>query len=105
MNKLLLLTLAGALAHGAPAAAQSTEKLDAAALAKIRDEGMNRSKVMETAFYLTDVSGPRLANSDGLKRANEWAKSRRPNTACPMPTSKPGVISAAAGTSRNRTWP
>ena len=74
MNKLILVALAGILAHALPAAAQTTEKLDAAVLAKIRDEGMNRSKVMETAFYLTDVSGPRLANSDGLKRANEWAK-------------------------------
>ncbi|MCC3155254.1 M20/M25/M40 family metallo-hydrolase [Hymenobacter sp. BT770] len=76
MNKLVLLTLAGGLACSAPAAAQATEKIDGAALAKIRDEGMNRSKVMETAFYLTDVSGPRLANSDGLKRANEWTKSQ-----------------------------
>ena len=74
MNKLVLMTLAGALASTAPAVAQTTEKLDAAALGKIRDEGMNRSKVMETAFYLTDVTGPRLANSDGLKRANEWTK-------------------------------
>ena len=74
MNKLILVALAGILAHALPTAAQTAEKLDAAALAKIRDEGLNRSKVMETAFYLTDVSGPRLANSDGLKRANEWAK-------------------------------
>ena len=74
MNKLILVALAGILAHALPTAAQTAEKLDAAAMAKIRDEGMNRSKVMETAFYLTDVSGPRLANSDGLKRANEWAK-------------------------------
>ena len=74
MNKLILVALAGILAHALPTAAQTAEKLDAAAMAKIRDEGLNRSKVMETAFYLTDVSGPRLANSDGLKRANEWAK-------------------------------
>ena len=74
MNKLILVALAGILAHALPTAAQTAEKLDAVVLAKIRDEGMNRSKVMETAFYLTDVSGPRLANSDGLKRANEWAK-------------------------------
>ncbi len=40
---------------------------------KIRTEGMHNSKVMETAFYLTDVSGPRLSNSPGLKRAEEWA--------------------------------
>ena len=76
MNKLILAVLASSLAHALPAAAQTTEKLDAAALAKIRDEGLNRSKVMETAFYLTDVSGPRLANSEGLKRANEWTKAQ-----------------------------
>jgi hypothetical protein len=74
MNKLTLLTLAGSLAVAAPALAQQTEKLDQAALAKIKDEGLNRSKVMETAFYLTDVCGPRLANSEGLQRANEWTK-------------------------------
>jgi hypothetical protein len=74
MNKLLLLALASAVATAGTATAQTTEKLDAAALGKIRDEGMNRSKVMETAFYLTDVTGPRLANSEGLKRANEWTK-------------------------------
>ncbi len=74
MNKLVLHSLAGFLACAAPAVAQNAEKIDATALAKIREEGMNRSKVMETAFYLTDVSGPRLANSDGLKRANEWAQ-------------------------------
>src|ERR1700754_812443 len=28
---------------------------------------------METAFYLTDVSGPRLSGSPGLKRAQNWA--------------------------------
>lgn len=39
----------------------------------IRNEGMTNSKVMQTAFYLTDVSGPRLSNSPGLKRAEEWA--------------------------------
>lgn len=46
---------------------------DPAMLQKIRDEGLNHSKVMETAFYLTDVAGPRLAGSPGLQRAQEWA--------------------------------
>ncbi|TGE29876.1 M28 family metallopeptidase [Hymenobacter metallicola] len=72
MNQLLLFTGAALLA--VPAYAQSGQKLDQAVLDKIRDEGLNRSKVMETAFYLTDVSGPRLANSQGLQRANEWTK-------------------------------
>ncbi|HZX60039.1 MAG TPA: M20/M25/M40 family metallo-hydrolase [Mucilaginibacter sp.] len=49
---------------------------DQAMLSKIRDEGMNRSQVMQTAFYLTDVSGPRLAGSPGLKRAQDWAVSQ-----------------------------
>jgi hypothetical protein len=46
---------------------------DQAMLQKIRDEGMNHSQVMHTAFYLTDVAGPRLAGSPGLKRAQDWA--------------------------------
>jgi hypothetical protein len=49
------------------------EPVDQAAMQKIRDEGMNHSKVMETAFYLTDVAGPRLAGSPGLRRAQNWA--------------------------------
>ncbi|MCC2547840.1 M20/M25/M40 family metallo-hydrolase [Hymenobacter sp. BT175] len=73
MQKLLYLALACGLTT-APVLAQTTEKLDQAMLAKIKDEGLNRSKVMETAFYLTDVCGPRLAGSDGLARANEWTK-------------------------------
>ncbi|MGZ3752377.1 MAG: M28 family metallopeptidase [Mucilaginibacter sp.] len=48
---------------------------DPAMLQKIRDEGMTHSQVMQTAFYLTDVAGPRLAGSPGLKRAQDWAVS------------------------------
>src|SRR5690348_16826566 len=32
-------------------------------IARIRDEGLNRSHVMETLSYLTDVIGPRLTGS------------------------------------------
>jgi carboxypeptidase Q len=41
---------------------------------RIKDEGMNRSQVMQTLSYLTDVIGPRLTNSPGMKRANEWTR-------------------------------
>src|SRR4051812_33372311 len=41
---------------------------------KIRDEGMNRSKVGETLSYLTDVIGARLTGSPSMKRANEWTR-------------------------------
>jgi carboxypeptidase Q len=43
---------------------------------KIRDEGMNRSQVMQTISYLTDVIGGRLTNSPSMKRANEWTRDK-----------------------------
>src|SRR5258708_36152190 len=49
------------------------ESVDTAMVRKIRQEGLNHSKVMETAFYLTDVSGPRISGSPELKHAQEWA--------------------------------
>ena len=41
---------------------------------RIKDEGMNRSQVMQTLSYLSDVIGPRLTNSPNMKRANEWTR-------------------------------
>jgi carboxypeptidase Q len=43
---------------------------------RIKDEGLNRSQVMQVLSYLTDVIGPRLTNSPGMKRANEWTRSK-----------------------------
>lgn len=45
-------------------------------IARIRDEGLNRSQVMETLSYLTDVIGPRLTGSPNMKRANEWTRDK-----------------------------
>jgi hypothetical protein len=45
-------------------------------IARIKDEGMNRSQVMQTLSYLSDVIGPRLTASPGLKRANEWTRDK-----------------------------
>ncbi|HEX8920861.1 MAG TPA: hypothetical protein VF766_05255, partial [Pyrinomonadaceae bacterium] len=45
-------------------------------IARIKDEGMNRSQVMQTLSYLTDVIGPRLTNSPNMKRANEWTRDK-----------------------------
>lgn len=50
-----------------------TEEIDSAAIAKIRDEGLNRSHVMETLFWLTDRYGPRLTGSPGFEAAADWA--------------------------------
>ncbi|HEX6125613.1 MAG TPA: M20/M25/M40 family metallo-hydrolase [Pyrinomonadaceae bacterium] len=41
--------------------------------ARIREEGMKRSRIMQTLHYLTDVYGPRLTGSPGHKSAAEWA--------------------------------
>src|SRR5690242_14255038 len=43
-------------------------------ITRIKDEGMNRSQVMQTLSYLSDVIGPRLTASPGMKRANEWTR-------------------------------
>lgn len=57
-------------------AQMAVEKIDTVAMAKIRDEGMNRSQIMETISYLTDVYGPRLAWSPDYNEAAAWAKKR-----------------------------
>jgi carboxypeptidase Q len=55
------------------AIAQSDEP-DMNMVQKIRHEGFNNSQVMDFAFYLTEVSGPRLNNSPGFRRASNWAR-------------------------------
>jgi carboxypeptidase Q len=50
-------------------------KVDPATIDQIKKEGANNSKVMDFAFHLTDVSGPRLTSSPGFFRAANWAKS------------------------------
>jgi carboxypeptidase Q len=61
-----LLLMAGTVAS---VSAQTDQQM----LDRIREEGMNKSQVMATALQFTDVAGPRLANSPGLKRAQDWA--------------------------------
>ncbi|MBA4198231.1 MAG: peptidase M28 [Chitinophaga sp.] len=51
-----------------------TEKVDVAMMQKIKEEGMNHSKVMDIAYHLTDGSGNRLTNSSGFFRAANYAK-------------------------------
>lgn len=57
----------GQTAAGAPV------KVDES-IAKIREEGMNRSQAMNIMRYLTDVIGARLTNSPAQRRANQWTK-------------------------------
>jgi hypothetical protein len=43
-------------------------------LARIRDEGLNRSQITNALIQLTEVSGPRLTGSPNFKRSAEWAR-------------------------------
>jgi carboxypeptidase Q len=49
------------------------DKPDLDAIYKIKEEGLNHSKVMEIESYLTDVHGPRLTGSPGAREAADWA--------------------------------
>jgi len=42
-------------------------------VAKIREEGLQRSRVMDLESYMTDVLGARLTLSEDMKRAQAWA--------------------------------
>ena len=57
------------------------EKMNMDVINKIKKEGTKNSKVMDIAFHLTDVSGPRLTTSPGFMRAANWAKEELTKTA------------------------
>ena len=60
-----------------PAAAQAeSSKAPVDPIERIKDEALNKSQVMATLSYLTDVIGPRLTASPSMKRANEWTKEK-----------------------------
>jgi hypothetical protein len=48
------------------------EKIDLYTVHRIRTEAVEHSKVMDNLFYLTDVHGPRLANSPNYFAAANW---------------------------------
>ncbi|MDQ8166053.1 MAG: M20/M25/M40 family metallo-hydrolase [Gemmatimonadota bacterium] len=62
----LLLAPTTAMRQGVP--------VDLAMVAKIREEGLQRSQVMEYEGYLADVLGARLTMSNDMKRAQQWAQ-------------------------------
>ena len=41
---------------------------------RIKEEGTKNSQVMKTLGYMSDVIGPRLTGSPGMKRANDWTR-------------------------------
>jgi carboxypeptidase Q len=51
-------------------------KVDLKTVARIREEGLQRSQVMDIVGYISDVLGARLTLSADMKRAQAWAKER-----------------------------
>lgn len=60
-----------AFATAAPAQV-AQERVDLSAFQRIRDEGLNRSRIDSLAGHLTDVIGPRLTGSPQMRQANDW---------------------------------
>ena len=52
------------------------EKIDYQMMQRIRQEGMQNSKVAELMSYLCDVYAPRLAASPQYRDAGKWAVSK-----------------------------
>lgn len=67
---------AAAFAAIASTALVATAQDRGAAVNKIIDEGTNHSQVMVTLQYLSDVIGPRLTNSPGMRQAEAWTQSQ-----------------------------
>ena len=70
LSSVLLLLAIGAFASG------QTPAVDWDMAAKIREEGLQRSQVMDIVGYMTDVLGGRLTLSEDMKRAQLWAEDK-----------------------------
>src|SRR3546814_12371233 len=65
---LVAMMMAGAALVAVPAAGQKADDTN-----RLIDQGMNHSQVMTIAQEMTDGLGPRLTNSPGMRRAEQWA--------------------------------
>src|SRR4051812_9734527 len=59
-----------------PSLAAAQETFDRAMIARIRDEGLNRSHAFAMLDTIATVFGPRLTASPAYLRAANWAKDR-----------------------------
>ena len=70
------ITLPAGRATTVAQAPQVAERVDLDAIYRIKDEGLLRSQVMDTAWQLTEAHGPRLTNSPNIRAAAGWATKR-----------------------------
>jgi hypothetical protein len=74
IEKLFAGLVCSATLFAIPVVAQ--ENVDRAVIAKIRDEGMNRSQALRVFTQFTEVIGPRLTGSPAVRAASEYGKAR-----------------------------
>jgi hypothetical protein len=60
----------------------AVEKLDLTMYQRIREEGLEHSRVMEYASALADGIGPRLTGSPNMAKANDWTKDQLTAMGC-----------------------
>lgn len=71
-----LAAVAAVLAAAMVMTVGAQEHVDEAVIARMKIEGFQRSQVMETLSWLTDVHGPRLSGSANYRKAAEWARDK-----------------------------
>jgi len=60
----------------------AVENIDYGMYARIREEGLQHSHIMEYGSALTDAIGPRLTGSPNLAKANAWTRDRLTSMGC-----------------------
>jgi len=72
----VLLVVLPLLTSGLTSGLKAQEPVDWEVVSKIREEGLQRSQVMEMVGYMSDVLGPRLTASPSMRAAQEWAQQK-----------------------------
>lgn len=81
--------LLGAMLLASAAVVAADTGVDWEMIARIREEGLQRSRVMDTASYMTDVLGARLTLSEHMKRAQAWARTEMERIGLANPAIEP----------------
>jgi hypothetical protein len=83
--------------------AQAGDPVDYDALYKIKAEGLERSQVMDTVWWLTDMYGPRLTNSPQMRAAADWTTKKLSEWGMVNVKQEPWGASFGRGWSNERT--
>ncbi len=76
------LVLAAVGSHAADVQQPTTESIDLNAYNAIREEGLQRSHIMDYAGGLIDGIGPRLTGSPNMAKANAWTRDQLTKMGC-----------------------